>query len=57
MRAGRVLFDGPVRELFADEALLKSSSFRAPEVTQLSRRFGTLALTPDEFASWLQERT
>lgn len=57
MRAGRVLFDGPVRELFADEALLKSSSFRAPEVTQLSRRFGTLALTPDEFAGWLQERT
>jgi energy-coupling factor transport system ATP-binding protein len=57
MRAGRVLFDGPVRELFADEALLKSSSFRAPEVTQLSRRFGALALTPDEFVSWLQERT
>jgi len=57
MRAGRVLFDGPVRELFADSALLKSSSFRTPEVTQLSRRFGTLALTPDEFVSWLQERT
>ncbi|MGH7949415.1 MAG: ATP-binding cassette domain-containing protein [Candidatus Binataceae bacterium] len=56
MRTGRVLFDGPVRELFADEALLKSSSFRVPEVTQLSRCFGTLALTPDELAHWLQER-
>ncbi|MGH8674360.1 MAG: ABC transporter ATP-binding protein, partial [Burkholderiales bacterium] len=56
MRAGRLLFDGGVRELFADDALLQSSSFRVPEVTQLSRRFGTLALTPDEFATWLQER-
>jgi energy-coupling factor transport system ATP-binding protein len=55
MRAGRVLFDGAVRELFADEALLNSSSFRAPEVTQLGRRFGVFALTSDELAKWLQE--
>jgi energy-coupling factor transport system ATP-binding protein len=52
MRAGRILFDGPVRDLFAADALLAASSFRPPEVTQLSRRFGIVALTPDEFVGW-----
>ncbi len=48
MRRGRLLFDGPVREFFAADALLSSSSFRAPEVTALGRRFGMIALTADE---------
>ncbi|MGH7813978.1 MAG: ABC transporter ATP-binding protein [Candidatus Binataceae bacterium] len=54
MRKGRKMFDGGVREFFLDDALLKSSSFRPPEVTQLSRRLGTLALTPDELAQWVK---
>jgi len=57
MRAGRKLFDGPVREFFLQDELLRSSSFKPPEVTMLSRRFGTLALSADELAQWLQERT
>jgi energy-coupling factor transport system ATP-binding protein len=50
MRKGRVLFDGPVRELFAQDELLKGSSFRPPEVVMLARRFGFSALNPQEFA-------
>jgi energy-coupling factor transport system ATP-binding protein len=57
MRAGCKLFDGPVREFFMQDELLRSSSFRPPEVTALSRRFGTLALTPIELADWLREQT
>ncbi|HLX37131.1 MAG TPA: ABC transporter ATP-binding protein [Candidatus Binataceae bacterium] len=56
MRGGRKLFDGPVREFFLQDELLRSSSFKPPEVTMLSRRFGTLALSADEFSQWLQER-
>ena len=55
MRAGRKLFDGPVREFFVQDELLRSSSFKPPEVTALSRRFGTLALSANELAEWLQE--
>jgi energy-coupling factor transport system ATP-binding protein len=57
MRGGRKLFDGGVREFFARDELLASSSFRAPEATELSRRFGTVALGPDELAAWLRTRS
>lgn len=56
LRKGRKLFDGGVRDFFANDELLRSSSFVPPEVTQLSRCFGTLALSPSELAAWLQER-
>jgi energy-coupling factor transport system ATP-binding protein len=56
MRKGRKLFDGGVREFFANDDLLERSSFRPPEVTQLSRHFGTLALSPAELAEWIKER-
>jgi energy-coupling factor transport system ATP-binding protein len=54
IRRGRKLFDGGVREFFTRDELLASSSFRAPEATELSRRFGTVALGPDELAGWLR---
>jgi energy-coupling factor transport system ATP-binding protein len=57
MRRGRKLYDGGVREFFAYDELLASSSFRPPEATELSRRFGTVALGPDELATWLRERS
>jgi energy-coupling factor transport system ATP-binding protein len=57
MRGGRKLFDGGVREFFARDELLASSSFRAPEATELSRRFGTVALGPDELAAWLRAQS
>jgi len=50
IRRGRKLYDGGVREFFTRDELLASSSFRAPEATELSRRFGTVALGPDELA-------
>ena len=56
IRKGRKLFDGGVREFFADEELLRTASFRPPEVTRLARRFGRLALSPQEFADWMKER-
>ncbi len=54
MRQGRKLFDGAVRDLFAQEDLLTSAAFRVPEVTALSRRFGIVALTADELAGALR---
>jgi energy-coupling factor transport system ATP-binding protein len=56
MRKGAKIFDGGVREFFLQDELLRSSSFRAPEITELSRRFGTLALTTDEFVAWVNGR-
>jgi energy-coupling factor transport system ATP-binding protein len=56
IRKGRKLFDGGVAEFFAQDELLARSSFRAPPVTQLSRRFGALALTPQALADWIRER-
>jgi energy-coupling factor transport system ATP-binding protein len=56
MRKGSVLYDGPVREFFERDELLESSSFRAPEVTLLGRRFGVTALSPEELIEALKER-
>jgi len=53
MRRGTVLFDGGVCEFFAKDELLRASSFRPPEVTALARRFGAVALRPEEFVEWL----
>jgi energy-coupling factor transport system ATP-binding protein len=57
MRRGRKRYDGGVREFFTHDESLASSSFRPPEATELSRRFGTVALGPDELAAWLRERS
>lgn len=54
MRKGRKLFDGPVRDLFAREELLKSACFKVPDLTGLSRRFGIVALTAAELVAALQ---
>jgi cobalt transport protein ATP-binding subunit len=54
MRKGAKIFDGGTREFFMQDELLRSSSFRAPEITELSRRFGTLALSTDEFVAWVK---
>jgi hypothetical protein len=51
LQAGRVRFDGPLRALFADEALLTASHFRVPDVTRLGRRLGVTPLTVDELVA------
>ena len=48
MQAGRIVFDGTLRELFADEPRLAASHFRVPDVTRLGHRLGFTALTVDE---------
>jgi len=56
LRKGAKIFDAGVREFFMQDKLLHTSSFRAPEITELSRRFGTLALTTEEFVAWAKGR-
>ena len=56
MRAGHKLFDGPVREFFVQDELLRASSFKPPEVTTLGRRFGVLALSATELVDALRGR-
>jgi cobalt transport protein ATP-binding subunit len=57
MRKGRVLYDGAVHDFFAQDALLRESSFRPPEITSLARRFAFAALNVDEFVAGLQVRS
>jgi energy-coupling factor transport system ATP-binding protein len=56
MRKGHKLFDGGVEDFFAADELLARSSFRAPPVTRLARKLGTLALTPQSLVDWIKER-
>jgi energy-coupling factor transport system ATP-binding protein len=56
MRRGRVLFDGAVRDFFAQGKLIRESSFRPPEVTLLARRFGLSALSVAEFVTGMKAR-
>jgi energy-coupling factor transport system ATP-binding protein len=46
---GRVLLDGPTREVLADTPGLAPARLVAPAVVQLSRALGFMALTPAEF--------
>ncbi|HVN83364.1 MAG TPA: energy-coupling factor transporter ATPase [Candidatus Binatia bacterium] len=48
---GRVLFDGPLRELFAHEDLLERCHFRVPDVTRLGLRLGFTPLSVAEFTA------
>jgi energy-coupling factor transport system ATP-binding protein len=54
MSGGRILFDGPLRSLLAEETLLAQAHFQAPEVTRLGRRFGFTPLSVDEFTQQLR---
>jgi len=45
---GHIVFDGPMRELFAREELLERCHFRVPDVTRLGHRLGFTPLTVDE---------
>jgi energy-coupling factor transport system ATP-binding protein len=48
MQAGRIVFDGPLRQLFTDEALLERCHFRVPDVTRVGHRLGFTPLTVAE---------
>lgn len=49
LAGGRIAFDGPLRELFAQEDLLEASHFRVPDVVRLGNRFGASTLSVEEF--------
>jgi energy-coupling factor transporter ATP-binding protein EcfA2 len=53
MRGGRVVFDGPLRDLFARQPLLESCHFRVPDVTRLGQRFGFVPLSLRELTDHL----
>jgi hypothetical protein len=40
MLAGRVIFDGPQRELFADSALISRAGLRKPPIAEVGERLG-----------------
>jgi energy-coupling factor transport system ATP-binding protein len=51
---GRLRFDGPVRDFFADDALVAAAAFRPPDVTTLGRRLGCTPLSVEELVAWLR---
>jgi cobalt transport protein ATP-binding subunit len=50
MRAGRLVFDGPLGELLADAALLRSASFEAPPATRVAQALGIPARSVADLA-------
>jgi energy-coupling factor transporter ATP-binding protein EcfA2 len=46
---GKIILDGPTREVLAREDVLAAARLTPPAVVQLSRRLGFSALTPEEF--------
>jgi energy-coupling factor transport system ATP-binding protein len=50
MREGRLVFDGPLDRLLADEALLRSAAFEAPPAARVAYALGIQARTVDELA-------
>lgn len=50
LRQGQVAFDGPLRALFREEALLESARFRVPDVCRVGNRLGLSCLSVKELA-------
>ncbi|MGH7897130.1 MAG: ABC transporter ATP-binding protein [Candidatus Binatia bacterium] len=57
LQSGEKLWDGPVRELFANEELCRRGGFLPPEVARLAARLGGTALTVEELLDDLRGRT
>jgi len=53
MRDGRIVRDGPTREIFADEAALLTMGLTLPPVVQVANRLGIPALTLEELVGCL----
>jgi energy-coupling factor transport system ATP-binding protein len=53
MQGGRVLRDGPTRQVFADEATIAETGLTPPPVVKVANRLGVPALTLDELVSSL----
>jgi energy-coupling factor transporter ATP-binding protein EcfA2 len=57
LHRGLVALDGPTREVFAAEERLAACGLRSPEIVQLSRSLGFVALTPEEFKRHISVKT
>jgi energy-coupling factor transport system ATP-binding protein len=51
MARGRLLWDGPLRDMCLHSDLCTQAAFLPPEITQLGLRFGFAPLTVDEFVA------
>jgi ABC-type methionine transport system ATPase subunit len=49
LQEGRILYDGSVAGLFADEALCRRADFVPPEISRLGNRLGVPALDVESF--------
>ncbi len=54
LKQGRVLYDGSVRNLFADEALCRSADFVPPEAARLANRLGSAAVDVEGFLALVE---
>jgi energy-coupling factor transport system ATP-binding protein len=54
LEQGRVLYDGSVRNLFADEALCRSADFVPPEAARLANRLGSAAVDVEGFLALVE---
>jgi energy-coupling factor transport system ATP-binding protein len=57
MRDGRIVCDGPAREVFSDEPLLNELGLTPPPVVQVANRLGVPALTLEELVESLTPGT
>ena len=57
MRGGRIAFDGPLRELFAEEALLERCHFRVPDVDAARPPPRRTPLSVEELLATLTDRS
>ena len=53
MQDGRVVADGPTREVFGDESRIAGLGLTPPPIVQVANRLGIPALTLDELVSAL----
>ena len=54
MQGGRIVADGPTREVFADAARLEGLGLSPPPIVQVAHRLGAPALTLEELAGVLE---
>ncbi len=57
MSEGKILADGPAREIFSREDLLEKADIRAPQIVQFSNRLGLTMLSVEEFLSCCEGST
>jgi len=54
MSEGRLLWDGPMRELCAQPELCAQAAFRPPDITLMGVQLGVTPLSVEELLSWVQ---